>query len=77
MKRDLGLINEVCPKCGRPYLSIKDWGQAGALFIHGYDTDETSSLRHKLACHVPELVALGEMNMEAWRKARRKGNGHF
>lgn len=70
MKRDIEAINDVCPKCGKPYLSIKDWGRVGALFIHGYDTDEASSMRHKVACHVPEPVALGKMSIEAWREAR-------
>jgi len=75
VSRDLTSINEVCPKCGQSYLSIKDWGEAGILFIHGYDTDEQSDLRHKLACHVPEPVARGEMSMDGWRIAKRSKGG--
>ena len=75
MSRNLEEINVVCPKCGLPYLGIKDWGKAGALFIHGYHTDQPSGLRHKLACHVPEPVALGEMSMDVWRIAKRSKDG--
>ena len=63
--------NPVCPKCGKPYLFVKDWGQAGALFVHGYNTDEASGLQHKDACQVPEVVALGEVTMEDWRTSRK------
>ena len=56
--RDLAKVNKTCPKWGKPYLYIKDWKGGGALFVHGYDTDAPSGLKHKLACHVPGPVAL-------------------
>ena len=42
--------NERCPRCGKPTIEVKDWGQAGKLFVH------SRGIQHGVptqdACHV-------------------------
>ena len=71
MKQNLSEINPVYPKCGNPYLYLKDWGRTGALFVHAYDTDAASEERHKVACQVPEHVAMAIMKMEEWHQRNK------
>lgn len=78
MERDFAAINDECPKCGEPFLHVKDWGRTGALFVHGYNTDGGSGFRFLVACQVPEKVALGLESMEDWRgRKARPESEHF
>ena len=77
MTRDFKAVNKTCPKCSDPFLYVKDWGRAGALLVHGYDTDHMSGLRFPTACHVPEKVALGLMTMDEWRETTAQGDTHM
>lgn len=39
-----------CPRCGEPYLLVKNWKKAGRLYIHGFD--EQAGIRFPIGCHV-------------------------
>lgn len=77
MERDFTAIHDFCPKCGKAFLHVKDWGRAGALFVHGYDSDQVSGLRFPIACHVPERVALGLATMDEWRERKDQRDTHI
>ena len=40
-----------CPRCGRIVIEVKDWGKAGALYVHGRTVK--NGLPAQDACHVP------------------------
>ena len=58
-----------CPKCSRPVIELRDWGDLGVLYVHGYVEGLVDDMVPQ-ACHIPLGVHRGDISLEDWRQRR-------
>lgn len=50
------MTQEVCPRCGQPTITVKDWGKSGKLFVHSETIENGMPVQDACRVSATELV---------------------